>query len=63
MGVPRGSVLSVTLFSIEIKSIVDFFQSSTIWFFFVDEFTISFGLSHMEAIESHLHNYVRNLDN
>jgi len=54
MGVPQGSVLSVTLFSIKINSIVQTLKSDTESSLYVDDFSISYCSKHMSTIERHL---------
>ncbi|KAL5013377.1 hypothetical protein ScPMuIL_007647 [Solemya velum] len=54
IGVPQGSVLSVTLFSIKINSIAEILSSDTMGFLFVDDFAAAFAHRDMDAIEAHL---------
>ncbi|WP_135568158.1 reverse transcriptase domain-containing protein, partial [Solemya elarraichensis gill symbiont] len=61
-GVPQGSVLSVTLFSIKINSIANAIDSDTLSSLFVDDFAISFAHRHIDAIESHLQACLHNLE-
>jgi len=54
MGVPQGSVLSVTLFSIKINSIVSCLQNGVDCSLYVDDFLICYRSSYMPAIERQL---------
>ncbi|OOZ57434.1 hypothetical protein BOW43_12400 [Solemya velum gill symbiont] len=54
IGVPQGSVLSVTLFSIKINSIAEILDSDTMGFLFVDDFAAGFAHRDMDAIDAHL---------
>ena len=54
MGVPQGSVLSVTLFSLKINSIVSCLSTGTDCSLYVDDFLISYRSSYMPAIERQL---------
>ncbi len=54
MGVPQGSILSVTLFSIKINSIVNCLASDTNCSLYVDDFLICFGGKKMATIERKL---------
>ena len=54
MGVPQGSVLSVTLFSIKINSIVAAVSPDIHKCLYVDDFTISYSSKYMPSIERKL---------
>ena len=54
MGVPQGSILSVTLFILKISSIADAIPSSFEKSLFVDNFSISFSSTNMASIERQL---------
>lgn len=54
MGVPQGSVLSVTLFTIKINSIVAILKPGIHNSLYVDDFTISYRSRYMPSIERHL---------
>ncbi|WP_143558918.1 reverse transcriptase domain-containing protein, partial [Solemya velum gill symbiont] len=54
MGVPQGSVLSVTLFSIKINSIVETLSSNITGSLFVDDFSASCRSRNMPSIEKEL---------
>ena len=54
MGVPQGSVLSVTLFVVKINSIVDAISTDIHKCLYVDDFTISYSSRHMPSIERKL---------
>ena len=51
MGVPQGSILSVTLFSIKINSIVKCLSPGIACSLYVDDFLISYRGQHMYSIE------------
>ncbi|HIP82064.1 MAG TPA: reverse transcriptase-like protein, partial [Desulfocapsa sulfexigens] len=54
MGVPQGSILSVTLFSIKINSLAKVLNSNTDGSLFVDDFGVSCRGRHMATIERQL---------
>ena len=54
MGVPQGSILSVTLFILKINSIADVIPSSFEKSLFVDDFSISCCSRNMASIERQL---------
>ncbi|OOZ37989.1 hypothetical protein BOW52_09705 [Solemya elarraichensis gill symbiont] len=54
MGVPQGSILSVTLFSIKINSIASCMKTDTEGSLYVDDFSISYRSKHMCTMERHL---------
>lgn len=54
MGVPQGSVLSVTLFSIKINSIVNAIGPDVHKCLYVDDYTISYSSRYMASIERKL---------
>lgn len=61
MGVPQGSVLSVTLFSIKINSIVKSISSDVDCSLYVDDFLICFRSKSMPTIERKLQNCLNKL--
>ena len=63
MGVPQGSVLSVTLFSIKINSIVDTIGRDIHKCLYVDDFTISYRSRYMASIERKLQTSLYRLSN
>jgi ribonuclease HI len=63
MGVPQGSVLSVTLFSVKINSIVDALGPDIHKCLYVDDFTISYCSQIMACIERKLQNSLYHLSN
>lgn len=62
VGVPQGSILSVTLFSIKINSIVKCLTQGTNGSLYVDDFQISFGGQHMRTIERQLQLCLKKLE-
>ena len=54
MGVPQGSILSVTLFNIKINNIVKNINVETECAIYVDDFMICFKAKYMRTIERHL---------
>ena len=54
MGVPQGSILSVTLFILKINSIADVIPSSFEKSLFVDDFSISCSSRNMASVERQL---------
>ena len=63
MGVPQGSILSVTLFSIKINSIVKNLTQNTEGALYVDDLQICFSGKHMRSIERQLQMCLNNLEN
>jgi len=61
MGVPQGSILSVTLFSIKINSIVQCLRAGTDASLYVDDFQISYSSQNMNIIERQLQQCVNRL--
>ena len=53
MGVPQGSILSVTLFSVKINNIVKSVCPGVECFLYVDDFCICYRIKHMHTIERH----------
>ena len=54
VGVPQGSILSVTLFSIKINNIVKALNSGVDCSLYVDNFLICYGSEHIHTIEHQL---------
>ena len=54
MGVPQGSILSVTLFSLKINSIVKEVSPGVECSLYVDDFLICYRSKHMKTIERRL---------
>ena len=54
MGVPQGSILSVTLFIVKINSITSCIRNGVDKSLFVDDFGVSYRSKHMQAIERQL---------
>jgi len=54
MGVPQGSVLSVTLFALKINSIVRAISPGVECLLYVDDFLIVYRSKYMPVIEHHL---------
>ena len=54
MGVPQGSILSVTLSSIKVNSIINCLASDTNISLYVDDFLVCFGGKKMAIIEQKL---------
>ena len=54
MGVPQGSILSVTLFSIKINSIARVLQDNIEGSLYVDDFLICYSAKNMSTIERQL---------
>ena len=61
MGVPQGSILSVTLFMIKINSIANHMKQGTDCSLFVDDFNICYRSRNMQSIERHLQHNINNL--
>ena len=62
MGVPQGSVLSVTLFSVKINSITSVVKQGTHCSLYVDDFAISYRSRNMPSIERNLQLTVNAID-
>ena len=54
MGVPQGSILSVTLFGLKINSIVKAISPGVECSLYVDDFLICYRSKHIHIIERHL---------
>jgi hypothetical protein len=54
MGVPQGSILSVTLFSIKINSLAKVLNDNIEGSLYVDDFLICYWGKHMNTIERQL---------
>ena len=61
-GVPQGSILSVTLFSLKINSIVSCLLPDIKCSLYVDDLTIYYSSSHMPSIERKLQHSLNRLD-
>ena len=61
MGVPQGSILSVTLFSVKINNIVKSVCPGVECFLYVDDFCICYRSKHMHTIERQLQQVLYNL--
>ena len=61
MGVPQGSILSVTLFSVKINNIVKSVCRGAECFLYVDDFCICYRSKHMHTIERQLQQVLKNL--
>ena len=61
MGVPQGSILSVTLFSVKINNIVKSVCPGVECFLYVDDFCICYRSKHMHTIERQLQLVLNNL--
>ena len=62
MGVPQGSILSVTCFSIKINSIVKSIKNNIMCSLYVDDFLVAFRGRHMATIERQLQLNLNNLN-
>ena len=60
-GVPQGSILSVTLFSVKINSIVDSLTPNTECSLFVDDYSIGYSAKNMFTIERQLQQSLNSL--
>ena len=61
MGVPQGSILSVTLFSVKINNIVKSVCPGVECFLYVDDLCIFYRSKHMHSIERQLQHVLNNL--
>ena len=61
MGVPQGSIISVTLFSVKINNIVRSVCPGVESFLYVDDFCICYRSKHMHIIERQLQQVLNNL--
>ena len=61
LGVPQGSILSVTLFSVKINNIVKSVCPGVECFLYVDDFCICYRSKHMHTIERQLQQVLNNL--
>ena len=61
MGVPQGSILSVTLFSVKINNVVKSVCTGVECFLYVDDFCICYRSKHMHTIERQLQQVLNNL--
>ena len=60
-GVPQGSILSVTLFSLKINSIVSCLLPDIKCYLYVDDLAIYYSSSHMPSIEKKLQHSLNRL--
>ena len=54
MGVPQGSILSVTLFSLKIYSLATVLKNDTLGRLYVDDFVLCYKSKNMNSIERQL---------
>ena len=62
MGVPQGSILSVTLFIVKINSITSRIRNGVDKSLFVDDFGVSYRSKHMHAIERQLQLHLNRIE-
>ena len=62
MGLPQGSILSVTLFSIKINSLAKTLQNNVEGSLYVDDFLIFYKAKNMNAIERQLQLYLNSIE-
>ena len=62
MGVPQGSILSVTLFIVKINSITRCIRNGVDKSLFVDDFGVSYRSKHMQAIERQLQLHLNRIE-
>ena len=62
MGVPQGSILSVTLFTVKINSITSCIRNGVDKSLFVDDFGVSYRSKHMHAIERQLRLHLNRIE-
>ena len=62
MGVPQGSILSVTLFIVKINSITRCIRNGVDKTLFVDDFGVSYQSKHMHAIERQLQLHLNRIE-
>ena len=62
MGVPQGSILSVTLFGLKINSIVKAISPGVDCSLYVDDFLICYRSKHIDIIERHLQQCLNKLN-
>ena len=62
MGVPQGSILSVTLFIVQINSITSCIRNSVDKSLFVDDFGVSYRSKHMQAIKRQLQLHLNRIE-
>ena len=62
MGVPQGSILSVTLFIVKINSITSYIRNGVDKSLFVDDFGVSYRSKHMHAIERQLQLHLNRIE-
>ena len=62
MGVPQGSILSVTLLIVKINSITSCIRNGVDKSLFVDDFGVSYRSNHMQAIERQLQLHLNTIE-
>ena len=62
MGVPQGSILSVTLFIVKINSIISCIENGVDKSLFVDDFGVAYQSRHMCAIEGQLQLHLNRIE-
>ena len=62
-GVPQGSILSKTLFNININSIINCLDPKTDGSLYVDDFCMCYGSTSMRTIERHLQQCINRIEN
>ena len=62
MGIPQGSILSVTFFILQINSIVNVIPPNFEKSIFVDDFSVGCSSSNMASIERHLQLYLNKVE-
>ena len=61
-GVPKGSILSTTLFNIKINNIVHCLDNKTAGSLYVDDFGICYRSKNMRTIERHLQQSINRIE-
>ena len=63
MGVPQGSILSITLFSIKIKSLAEVLRGDMHGSLYFDDFTLCYKSKNMNSFERQLQLYLNKIQN
>ena len=63
MGVPQGNILSITLFSIEIKNLAEVLRVDMHGSLYVDDFTLCYKSKNMNSFERQLQLYLNKIQN